>query len=56
MVSIVTFLPNGWSWVQILVGTTDSSLLQNIETSCGAHPVFCIMVPGLKRPEHEVNY
>jgi len=27
--------------VGFLGGTTDFSLLQGIETSCGAHPAFC---------------
>ena len=27
-----------WSWVQILVGTKDFSLLQNIQTNSGSHP------------------
>jgi len=35
-----------------LVGTKDFSLLQNFQTSSGAHPAFCIGVqeffPGIK--------
>jgi len=46
MVSIVTLLLNGWSWLQILVGTQDFSLLQNIQTSYEAHTAFCVRVPG----------
>jgi len=46
MVSIVTILLAGWSWVQILVGTKDFSPLQNIQTSFGAHTAFYIWVQG----------
>ena len=52
MVSIATVPLAGLSWVQILVGTKDFSLLQNFQTSSGAHPAFCIGVqeffPGIK--------
>jgi len=44
MVSIVTVPQGRWSWVQILVGTKDISLLENIQTSSGAHPAFYIRV------------
>jgi hypothetical protein len=46
MVSIVTVPLVGWSWVQILIGTKDFSLLLNIQISSGAHPAFFIRVPG----------
>jgi hypothetical protein len=46
MVTIVTVSQGGWSWVQILVGTKDISLLENIQTSSGAHPAFYIRVQG----------
>jgi len=29
-----------------LVGTKHFSLPQNIQTSSGAHPAFCVRVPG----------
>jgi len=45
MVHVVTVLQAGWSWVQILVGTKDLSLLQYIQTSSGAHPAFYVRVP-----------
>jgi len=45
MVHVVTVLLAAWSWVQILVGTEDFSLLQYIQTSSGAHPAFYIRVP-----------
>jgi len=44
MVSIVTVPLAGWSWVQILVGTKDFSLLQNVQSNVGAHPVFFMRV------------
>ena len=54
MVRIATGPLAGWFWVQILVGTKDFSLLQNIHTSSGAHPAYYIRVqgffPGLKAP------
>jgi len=46
MVSIATVPLAGWSWVQILVWTKDFSLLQNVQTSSGAHPAFCMRVQG----------
>jgi len=47
VVHVVTVLLAGWSWVQILVGTKDFSLLQYIQTSSGANPAFYIRVPRL---------
>lgn len=41
--SIVTRVWAGQSGVEILVGATDISLLQNIETSCRAYPASCFI-------------
>ena len=38
-----------WSWVQILVGTKDFSLLQNIQTNSGCHPAG---LPAWRSPLH----
>ena len=44
MVRIATGPLAGWFWVQILVGTKDFSLLQNVQSNVGAHPVFFMRV------------
>jgi len=46
VVSIVTVPLAGWSWVHILVEAKGFSLLQNIQTSSGAHTAFYIWVLG----------
>jgi hypothetical protein len=46
MASIATVPLAGWFWVQILVGITDLTLLQNVQKSPKAHPAFYIRVQG----------
>ena len=53
MVSIAIRLRAKWSSVQILVGTRSLSLLQNVQTSSGAHPAFYSMSTSLF-PESKV--
>ena len=44
--------------VRILEGTKNFSLLQNVQTGCGAHTAYCsmgtdVLSSGLKRPGRE---
>ena len=53
-VCIVTRLRAGRSDVQVPARARDFSLLQNVQTCCGAHPASCSvgmrpLVPGVKR-------
>jgi hypothetical protein len=47
VVGIGTRLRDGRSGVRILVGTRDMSLLQNVQTGCGAHPTSCSVGHGI---------
>jgi len=38
LVGIDTRLLDGMKWVRIAVSERDFSLLQNVQTGCGAHP------------------
>jgi hypothetical protein len=53
MVSIATIPLAGWSEVQILVGTSYFSLLQNVQTGSGAHPAFYFR--GMVPPHQGLN-
>jgi len=51
---IVTRLLAGRSWVHILAGTRDFSLLRNIQDGSGAHPAPCSV--GGYRLGREMNH
>jgi len=44
--TIATTLPAGWFRFQIPAGTTNFSLLQNVQTGSGAHPTCNSIGPG----------
>jgi len=54
-VSVVSRIEAGWSWVWILAVAWDFSLLQGVQTSYGAHPVF-FSIPKLKQVRYEFNH
>jgi len=61
ILSQVTGLWAGKSGVQFLGGSNNCSLLQNVQTCCGAHPVSCslgtgVLFMGINQPWHEADH